>query len=113
VGRLATCSLYYDDLVLTHISLQLEHALDILLEMYTTMAMHKCWAVIQACWDPKGEMRKMLQHLLEWLKQTLHGRLEEPHICACFQVDVWYGWFGNRASMAANLRLLVAGSLRG
>jgi hypothetical protein len=87
VGRISTCSLYYDDLVLTHISSQLEYAVDMLLEMYTTMAMHKRCAVVQVCWDPKRTTRQRLLTLLDRLRRTLHGRLAEPNASQRLQVN--------------------------
>jgi len=87
VGRLSPASLYYDDLVLTHVSSQLDHALDILLEMYTSGAMHKRCPAIQFCWDPKGEARTRLLSVLGRLKRTLHGRLAEAHVSQRVQVN--------------------------
>jgi hypothetical protein len=51
-----------------------------LLELYTSVAMHRRCAVIQMCSYPKGEARSKLRHLLDRLKRTLHGQLAEPNI---------------------------------
>jgi hypothetical protein len=87
LGRISTCSLFYYYLVLNHISSQLEHALDMPLEMYMSAAVHKRCAVIQMCWDPKGEARSKLRHLLDRLKRMLHWWLVEPNISDPLRVN--------------------------
>ena len=86
VGRIPTCSHYYDDLLLWHLYSELHLALDVLLEMYVTLAMHKRCPREGECWDCGG--RDKLRQTLDRLKRTLHGRLAEPEVSARLQANL-------------------------
>jgi hypothetical protein len=88
LGRIPVCSLYYDELVIDHMLSQLNHALDILLEMYVSVLMHKFCDPDRNCWDPDSNSSTKLERILGQLKRTLYGRLAEENVSKSLRVNL-------------------------
>ena len=68
LGCIPVWSLYYDQLVMQHVVGQLNFALNILLEVYVGVAMHKRCLISNQCWDPRSRSESKLRQLLDRLK---------------------------------------------
>jgi hypothetical protein len=77
VGRIPVRSLYYDHLVIQHVVGQLNFALDILLEVTVSTAMHKHCLISNRCWDPRSGNKSKFRQVLDKLKRTIYGWLAE------------------------------------
>jgi len=88
LGRIPSSSYLYDELVLVHVWSQLQLALDVLLEMYVSLAMHKFCQAANECWDSDAGNRDLLAQTLARLKRTVHGRLAEGSISERLRVNL-------------------------
>jgi len=88
LGRIPVASFFYDDLVLVHVSSQLNWALDILLETYVGQLIHKFCANSKECWDPVSGSRDKYDRLLDRLKRMIHGRLAESNVSERLRVNL-------------------------
>jgi hypothetical protein len=81
-------SLYYDQLVIQHVVGQLNFALDILLEVTVSAAMHKRCLISNRCWDPRSGSKNKLRRVLDKLKRTIYGRLAENGLSQLLWVNL-------------------------
>jgi hypothetical protein len=88
LGRVPSSSHLYDQLVLSHVWLQLCLSLDLLLEMYVSLAMHKFCQAARECWDTGNNNRDLLEQTLARLERTVHGRLAEGSVSQRLRVNL-------------------------
>ncbi len=88
LGRIPVRSLYYDQLVIQHVVGQLNFALDILLEVTVSAAMHKRCLISNRCWDPRSGSKNKLRWVLDKLKRTIYGWLAENGLSQLLRVNL-------------------------
>ena len=84
LGRVPSSSHLYDQLVLSHVWSQLCLSLDLLLETYVSLAMHKFCQAARECWKDWD----LLEQTLARLERTVHGRLAEGSISQRLRVNL-------------------------
>jgi hypothetical protein len=88
LGRIPVRSLYYHQLVIQPMVGQLNFALDILLEVMVSAAMHKRCLISNRCWDPRSGSKNKLRRVLDNLKRTIYGRLAENGLSQLLRVNL-------------------------
>jgi hypothetical protein len=74
--------------VLSHVWSQLCLSLDLLLEMYVSLAMRKFCQAARECWDSDAGNRDLLEQTLARLGRTVHGWLAKGSISQRLRVNL-------------------------